>query len=211
MKNNFFLKKVVFLSILLLVASVLFTSCSKNSEIKGKWSATYKLDFNSEALDEAEYPFAANTECIYNLTFNDDNIYALSRYVTDDQKAQAIDGYKKLYTKLYKSKHTEDEINKAISETENCSSQEELIEELLLKAAKAKGFATSDDFICDQLGISTAEISRGTYKAGKKKITLKPSSGNQKKIVTKYNGNEITLTIDDETIVFTPVSLDKNK
>ncbi len=210
MKNSHILRKTLSLFIVLLFVLATFSACSKSSEVKGKWSATYKLDFNSEALDESEYPFAANTECVYNLTFNEDNIYAISRYVTDDQKAQAIDGYKKLYKSLYKSKHTEDEINQAISETENCNSFDELAEQLLLSAAKAKGFSTTDDFICDQLQISTAEISRGTYKVGRNKITLKPSSEDQDKIVTKYDGDKITLTIEDEQIVFTPVALDKD-
>lgn len=203
--------KILCLVLMLTVVIFSFTACNKNSEIKGKWSATYKLDFNSEALSETEYPFASNTECVYNLTFNEDDIYAISRYVPDDQKAQAVEGYKKLYTNLYKSKHTEEEINKEISETENCNSLDELINQLLLKAAQAKGFSTADDFICDQLQISTAEISRGTYKAGRNKITLKPSTGDKEKIVTKYDGNKITLTIEDEQIVFTPVSLDKDK
>lgn len=211
MKNSHILRKALSLLVVLLFILATFSACNKSSEVKGKWSATYKLDFNSEALDESEYPFAANTECVYNLTFNEDNIYAISRYVTDDQKTQAIDGYKKLYKSLYKSKHTEDEINKTINETENCNSFDELIEYLLLNAAKAKGFSTANDFICDQLQISTAEISRGTYKVGRNKITLKPTSGDQSKIVTKYDGDRITLTIEDEQIVFTPVSLDKDQ
>ncbi len=204
-------KNILLLSVLMLVLLSL-TACNNSSKIEGRWSAPdCKVKFNSEALDTTKYPFAESTTCTYNFTFMDNGTFTLSRTVPDDQKAVAVDGYKKLYRNLYENKHSADEIQKKISETEGCSNIDELIDILLYNAAKQEGFASVSDFICNELRLNNTEIYSGEYKAKGSKITLTTDGEDSKEIVASYKDNTISLTIYGDEVKFSPVSLDKDK
>lgn len=196
------MKKAIIPLLVIVTLLFAFTSCSKTDKIIGRWTANYTMNFNTEILDSTEYPFVGNTQCTYKLVFNDDGLFALSRSVSDDQKAVAVDGFISLYSTYFKENHTDAEIAEMIKKSETCTTEDELINALLLNAAKSKGFSSTADYICNQLGINNAELYRGTYKMSGKQITMTPNGDGAKELTAVYDNNGIALTVEGETIIF---------
>lgn len=200
------IKLITFITIIALIA-VLFTSCSSTGKIRGRWAASFKMSFNTSLLDPQEFPFVENTTCNYNLVFNEDDTYALSRSVPAEQRSVAIEGYKKIFLSLYQDEHNTTDIAKLMEQL-NCETEDALVEKLLLSAAQASGFSRSDDYICDRLGISTTVLASGTYDVSGKEISFFNTDGSASKLSATLENDSIILTNGERTITFYPVGLD---
>ncbi len=184
---------LVIIACLILVA---FTGCNKNTKIAGRWNATFDMEVAKTAVTGT-----------YVMTLNDDGSFAISQTASEKSRRTLINSYIEKYKAVLAEKSTE-EINTLMSQS-GVSTEDDLAVKLLMKSAEDKGYTSVDAYV---FGINNYEfktIADGTYKFKGKKLTFFDSLGEKTNMTGTYGDEEITIKLNDKTVDFTPVELDK--
>ncbi len=189
-------KKRISLVIIACLILVAFTGCNKNTKIAGRWNATFDMEVAKTAVTGT-----------YVMTLNDDGSFAISQTASEKSRRALINSYIEKYKAVLAEKSA-DEINTLMSQS-GVSTEDDLIVKLLMKSAEDKGYTSVDAYV---FGINNYEfktIADGTYKFRGKKLTFFDSLGEKMDMSGSYGDEEITIKLNDKTVDFSPVELDK--
>ena len=184
---------------LVLVACLLLitlTGCNKNTKIAGRWNATFDMKVAGTAVTGT-----------YIMTLNDDGSFAISQTASEKSRRTLINSYIEKY-KAALDKKTDDELNTLMSQS-GVSTVDDLAVKLLMKSAEDKGYTSVDAYVFAINGYEFKTIADGTYKFKGKKLTFFDSLGEKMNMSGSYGDEEITIKLNDKTVDFTPVELDK--
>ena len=192
-------KRKVAVGIIALLILLAFTGCNKTGKIAGRWSATFDMTIADTAV-----------KCQYVMTLNDDGSYAISQTADEESRRALINTYIDKTKTALESKKTASEIQTLISQA-GVSTEDDFIVSLLMESAKSKNYTSVDAYVFGINGYEFKTIANGTCKLKRKKLSFTNSAGDKIKLTGTYDKGEqeITLKLDDKTVTFTPIQLDK--
>lgn len=189
-------KKRIGLIIVTCLLLITLTGCNKNTKIAGRWNAIFDMKVANTAVTGT-----------YVMTLNDDGSFAISQTASEKSRRTLINAYIEKYKAVLNEKSAE-EIDTLLSQS-GTSTIDDLAVKLLMKSAEDKNYTSVDAYV---FGINNYEfktIADGTYKFRGKKLLFFDSLGEKMDMSGSYSDEIITIKLNDKTVDFMPVELDK--
>ena len=189
-------KKKIGLVIVACLLLITLSGCNKNTKIAGRWNATFDMKVAGTAVTGT-----------YIMTLNDDGSFAISQTASEKSRRALINSYIEKYRTVLEEKSAK-ELDTLMSQS-GVSTEDDLIVKLLMKSAQDKGYTSVDAYVFGINGYEFKTIADGTYKFKGKRLTFFDSLGEKMDMSGSYGDEEITIKLNDKTVGFTPVELDK--